>query len=252
MSSPDTSEPARGSDESVPDDDLADFLGLLNELKSTGCNLMVVGDVPRELLTRASSRMLGDDDVVRYRVLAVTDATPESIAERLPDPSESPRPVGETTHVLNHVGAVRSVAATNGTPSRDLAGVKETRIADPELTGLQAALVEAMDDFAARSDALRPADLRVGIDSLEPLLDFYGEDVVRRCLRVVGGHVQNHDAMAHYTLQKSYDSEVVQTLADDADAVVEVRLADSTDDGPVGEQRWHVPNRNLSVGWTPL
>ncbi|MFC7079734.1 DUF7504 family protein [Halorussus caseinilyticus] len=253
MSSPTPRDFTRGSDESPPADDLTDFLGLLNELKSTGCNLLVVGDAPRELFTQASSRMFGDDDTVRYRTLAVTDATPESIAERLPDPSESPRPVGETTHVLNHAGALRSVTtATDPNTPPDLAGVKETRIADPQLAGLQAAVVEAIEEFATRAGSLHPGDLRIGIDSLEPLLDFYGEDVVRRCLRIVGGYVRDYDAMAHYVLPKPYDSDVVQTFADDMDAIVEIRLSDSADDGRVGEQRWHVPSRDLSVGWASI
>ncbi|WP_276301845.1 DUF7504 family protein [Halorussus lipolyticus] len=253
MSSSNPRDFKRGSDESPPDDDFADFLDLLNELKSTGCNLLVVGDAPRELFTQASSRMLGDDDVVRYRTLAVTDATPESIAERLPDPSESPRPVGETTHVLNHAGALRSVtAATDPTTPPDLAGVKETRIADPQLAGLQSALVEAIEEFANRGDSLHPGDLRVGIDSLEPLLDHYGEEVVRRCLRIVGGYVRDHDAMAHYILPKPYDSEVVQLFADDMDAIVEIQLDDTAEDGRVGKQRWHVPSKDLTIGWASI
>ena len=243
---------ARGDDE-PPDDDLTDFLGLLNDLKSTGCNLLVVGDAPRHLFTRASSRMLGDADAVRYRVLATTDATARSIAERLPDPAESPRPLTETTHVLNHAGALRSVTAATGanTPPK-LTGIRETRIADPELAGLQAALVEAVEDFADEADDVRPADIRVSIDSLEPLLDSYGEDVVRRCLRLVGGHVRDRDAMAHYVLPKPFESDAVQRLADDVDAIVEIRMTDSPDGGQRAEQRWHVPGRNLNVGWTPL
>ncbi|WP_435175291.1 DUF7504 family protein [Halorussus sp. AFM4] len=254
MASPESTGPERGAGDPSSDDDLSCFFDVLNELKSTGCNLLVVGDAPRELFARASARMLGDDGANRYRVLAATDATPGSIADRLPDPAESPRPVGETTHLLNHVGAVRSVTdPADATAPADLAGVKETRVADPQLTGLQAALVEAVDDFAARADdPLAPAELRVGVDSLAPLVDFYGEDVVRRCLRIVGGHVRTHDAMAHYVLPEPYDSDLVRSLAADVDAVVEVRLADAAPDGRVGEQRWHVPNRDLSVGWAPL
>lgn len=236
-----------------PDADLADFLGLLNELKSTGCNLLVVGDAPRRLFTRASSRMLGDADAVRYRVLATTDATARSIADRLPEPAESPRPLTATTHVLDHGGALRSITSTTGasTPPK-LAGIRETRIADPELAGLRAALVEAVEDFADEADDVRPADLRVSIDSLEPLLDSYGEDAVRRCLRLVGGHVRDHDAMAHYVLPEPFESDAVQRLADDVDAVVEIRLTDSPEGGRHAEQRWRVPDRDLNVGWAPL
>lgn len=242
---------ARGDE--PPNDDLTDFLGLLNELKSTGCNLLVVGDAPRHLFTRASSRMLGDADAVRYRVLATTDATAQSIAERLPDPAESPRSLSETTHVLNHAGGLRSITSATGanTPPK-LSGIRETRIADPELAGLQAALVGAIEDFTDEADDIRPADIRVSIDSLEPLLDSYGEDVVRRCLRLVGGHVRDHDAMAHYVLPKPFESDAVQQLADDVDAIVEIRLIGSPEGDQHAEQRWHVPGRGLKVGWTPL
>lgn len=253
MVASDSKHSTRGSDDAISDDELTEFIGILNELKSTGCNLLVVGDCPRELLTRASGRMLGDDDVTRYRILATTDATPGSIAERLPDADEAPRPVEETTHVLNHAGAVRSVtAASNPTAPPDLAGVRETRIADPELTGLQRGLVDAIEEFGSRAGTLQPAQLRVGVDSLAPLLEFYGVDVVRRCLRIVGGHVRDHDAMAHYVLPEAYDSDVVETLSADVDGVVEVRLSDSAGDGFAGEQRWHVPDRDLSAGWIPL
>lgn len=236
-----------------PLDDLADFFGTLHELKSTGCNLLVVGDAPRPLFARASGRMLGDAESVRYRVLAMTDATPQSIADRLPDPAESPRSLAETAHVLTHAGARRSVTESTGanTPSK-LAGVRETRIADPELTGLQSALVEVIDEFADDADAIRPADVRVSIDSLEPLLDFYGEDAVRRCLGTVGGRVRDHEAMAHYVLPKPFESDAVRDLAGHVDAIVELRLVDSAADGQHAEQRWHVPSRDLTVGWTPL
>lgn len=252
MVSSDFSRPSRGSSD-TPDDDLTDFLGLLNELKSSGCNLLVVGDAPRDLFTRASRQMLGADDEHRYRVLAVTDASQQSIADRLPDPSESPRPITETTHVLNHAGALRSITAASSanTPTK-LAGVSETRIADPELDGFQSALVDAISDFAARRDCPTFTDVRVCVDSLEPLLDFYDDDIVVKRLRVVGNHVRNHDAMAHYVLPKPYESEAVQTLIDDVDAVVELRLAESSDDDRTGEQRWRVPSQNMTMCWTPL
>lgn len=243
--------PACGSDDDTPDEDLSDFLGLLNELKSTGCNLLLVGDAPRRLFTRASHRMLGADDETRYRILAVTDATPQSVADRLPDPAESPRPISETTHVLNHVGSLRSITdATEASTPPKLVGVKETRVVDPKLEGLQSALVDAISTFANHGYPLRPSDLRVGLDSLEPLLDFYDENVVRQCLRTVGQQARTHDAMAHYVLPQPYDSDVVQTLANDVEAVVELRLSDSMDG--TGEQRWLVPGKDMQTNWATL
>lgn len=249
-----TDEPVvRSEDDSPPPDDLTAFVNVLNELKATGCNLLVVGDESRELFTRASGQLLGDADVVRYRVLSVTDATAQSIADRLPDPNATPRPLTETTTVVNHAGAPRSVTTvSNPSTPPELAGIQERCVADPQLQGLQSALVEGITDAADRATDLRPADLRVGIDSLDPLLDHYGEDVVKCCLDAVGGYVRDHDAMAHYVLRADYESDSVQTLLPSVDAVIELRAVNPETYGHDAQQRWHVPRRNITTEWTPL
>lgn len=251
MSTDHSPSPRAGGDE--PPDDLSMFISLLNQLKSTGCNLLVAGDVPREVFARASARLLGDDGELRYRVLAVTDASPQSIADRLPDPDATPRPLTETTRILNHTGAPRSVtSATDPTTPPELAGIREDCVADPELRGLQSALADAIAETENRAGRLRPADLRVCIDSLGPLLDHYGTDVVRRCLDAVGGHVRERDAMAHYVLADAYDSDRVQTLVPNVDAVIELRTVDPDEFGHDVQQRWHVPRRDITTEWTPL
>jgi len=248
-----TDDPRDRGAEDRPPDDFQSFMNLLNELKATGCNLLVVGDASRELFTRASSQLLGDADVLRHRVLAVTDATPNSIAERLPDPAETPRPLTETTRVLNHAEAPRSVTATTSPDAPPkLAGIEEVRIADPELAGLQSALCEAIDAVAADATRLKPADLRVGIDSLAPLLDHYDADVVAQCLDAVGERVDAHDAMAHYLLPRAYDDDAVQRFVPHVDAVVELRAVDPEAYGHDVQQRWHVPRRDVETEWTPL
>ncbi|WP_135830265.1 DUF7504 family protein [Halorussus halobius] len=241
----------RGAD--GPPDDFQAFVNLLNELKATGCALLVVGDTSRDLFTRASGQLLGDADVLRHRVLAVTDATPTSVAERLPDPAETPRPLTETTRVVNHAEAPRSVtAATSPDTPPELAGIEEVRIADPELTGLQSALCQAIDDVRADAARLKPADLRVGIDSLAPLLDHYDVEVVATCLDAVGDRVRAHDAMAHYVLPRDYDADAVQALVPHVDAVVELRAVDPGAYGHDAQQRWRVPRENVETEWTPL
>lgn len=236
-----------------PTDDLSAFLNLLNKLKATGCSLLVVGDAPREVFARASGRLLGDADVVRYRVLGVTDATTQSIGDRLPDPSETPRPLSETTRIVNHAGAPRSVTAAESpsAPSK-LAGIEETCIADPDLRGLESTLCDAIDEVAEQAYDLQPADLRIGIDSVSPLLDRYDAEVVKRCLDAVGEHARSRDAMAHYLLPESYDNSRVQDLAPTVDAVVELRTVDPAAFGHDAQQRWHAPEQGVTTEWLPL
>ncbi|WP_137286061.1 DUF7504 family protein [Halorussus salinisoli] len=243
----------RGPDDGSPPDDFTAFLSLLNELKATGCALLVVGDAPRELFTRASEQLLGDAEAIRHRVLAITDATTESVADRLPDRDVTPRPLTETTRLVNHAGAPRSVtAATDQTTRSKLTGIQEIRVADPELQGLRTGLVDAIDDLVDSVDALAPADLRVGIDSLVPLLEHYDETVVRRCLDAVGERVRDRGGMAHFVLPDGYEDGRVQALRTLADAVIELRAVDPVDHGHDAQQRWHVPHRDLTTKWTPL
>ncbi|WP_158057944.1 DUF7504 family protein [Halorussus halophilus] len=245
----------RGDREADPPDEYADFLSVLHELKSTGCNLLVVGDVTDYLYTKASSRLLGDADITRYRLLAVTDATTQSIADRLPGANETPRPLPETTQIINHAGAPRSVTtATNESTPRNLAGIPEISVADPELRGLQRTLIEQMDEFAdqAEPSGLNPTELRVGIDSLDSLFEQHDEDVVLQALGWIGQAVTKYDGMAHYILRENYTSERVQALAGDMDAIIEIRSVDPVEHEHEAEQRWHVPERELTTDWHPL
>lgn len=244
----------RGDDDrSALSDDFSDFLDLLNELKSTGCNLLVVGDAPRRLFTRASAHLFGDTEEIRYRVLGVTDVTPQSVAERLPEPTTTPRPLSETTHVVNLAASFRSMTAATDpdTPSK-LAGVRETAVESQQITGLRSDLTDAITHFDDRRESPREVDLRVGLDSLEPLMVRNGEDAVRECVREVGRYVRDANAMGHYVLPKPYDCDLVQSLVPDVDAVVELRAVDPAEYGHDAQERWHVPSQDLTMDWTPL
>ncbi|WP_276280367.1 DUF7504 family protein [Halorussus caseinilyticus] len=247
-----------------PDDSLARFQSKLRQLKSEGCNLLVVGDAPREVFTRASASMLGDPDARRWRVFALTDASPESVYDRLPAASAAPRPLSETTKIVNHALPPRPIADLADTPA---SSVPEVSVGDANLTGLRTELGEAMREFCSQS--YRPAEVRVTVDSLAPLLDHYEFDVVRRFLRAVGERVYDCDAMAHYVLPRSYDSEWCRRLRPEFDAVVELRTApedpapeesshDETDQSNTGtrshyaEERWHLPQSDTTMPWIPL
>ena len=235
----------RGGEDDPPDGALADFHSTLRRLKRDGCNLLVVGDPPRSAFTRASATMLGDPDARRWRVFALTDATPESVYDRLPATSAAPRSPSETTKVVNHALPPRPI-----TDEMDpaIATISEVSVSDANLAGLRTELRAAIADFGVRSR--RPAEVRVAVDSLAPLLDHYDFDVVRRCLRAVGERVSEHAAMAHYVLPEPYDSERCRRLVDEFDAVVELRAAPEGRDEP--EERWHLADAETPTPWVPL
>ncbi|MFC7080147.1 DUF7504 family protein [Halorussus caseinilyticus] len=243
-----------GSESDLTESDgSARFLDVLRELKADGCNLLVVGDAPRRLFTEASGGLLGGTDEPRYRLLAVTDASAQSVVERLPDPEEMAGTFTEMTEIINHASPPRSVVDAGGqseAPSLD--ALSERRVVDPQLAGLQAEIAESMAAFNRHAGTLSPAQLRVGVDSLGALFEHYDENVVRRCLQVVTGYVRDYDAMGHYVLTEPYDSTRVERLAGEFDAVVEVRAVDSEKHNHHAEERWHVPSHDLTTNWLPL
>lgn len=236
----------RGGENGPPDEDLAAFRSTLRQFKQDGCNLLVVGDAPREMFTRASSSMLGDSDAPRWRVFALTDATSESVYERLPSADSTPRPLSETTKIVNHALPPRPITDTAGV---SVATVPEITVNDVNLDGLTTELCETVADFGTRSH--RPAQVRVAVDSLAPLLDHYDFEVVRRCLRTVGRRVRTYDAMAHYVLPEPYDGDRCGRLADEFDAVIELRTPPE-DVGHAAEERWHLTEANATTPWVPL
>lgn len=239
-----------GRSDGRPDDEFIDFLGLLNELKATGCTLLVVGDARRDRFTAASARLFGNPETLRYRLLAVTDASSRSVERRLPSPGDSPFALARTTKIANYEVTPRSVA--DAVPrTEEFDHVPETRVTDAELDGLRAALVSGIDEFARRASGLHPAELRVGVDSVGTLLDHHGESAVREWCRAVGRRVRDNDGMAHYVLRDAYDSDRVRALEPEVDAVIEIRAADPASDRDA-EQRWHVPDRGTTTDWVRL
>lgn len=239
-----------------PDEDLAAFQSRLRRLKREGCNLLVVGDAPRELFMRASASMLGDADARRWRVFGRTDATPESVRDRLPAASVAPRPQSETTKIVSYPIASQRTTETAGTTGH----VPEVTVSDVCLPGFRSELLAALEEFSTRSH--RPAAVRLSVDSLAPLLDRYDREVVRQFLRTVTDRVHDWNAMAHYVLPVAYDSDQCQRLVDEFDAVVELRTTServdeqsSSDDSPQAyraEERWHLPELAATMPWVSL
>jgi hypothetical protein len=106
-----------------------------------------------------------------------------------------------------------------------------------------------MAAFDRQADGLRPAELRVGVDSLGALFEHYEESVVRRCLRLVTGYVRDYSAMGHYVLAEPFESDRVQSLITEFDAVVEVRAVDPMTHDHDAEERWHVAEYDLTTDW---
>jgi len=190
-------------------------------LKRRGAQVLVVGDVPEDVSRRATRRLLGHPDEQRHRVLALNDSRADA-ADWFP---------GERTTADDGValidrrnlrgGAVADAQAEPGRPEPAVIRRIDAEIRDWEPDGTPS-----------------PAVLRVGVYSLEPLLETRGVDAVGTLVARLTAAVRRGRGIGHYHLPRAPDAAAVADLESVFDARVELRSARV---GP--EQRWHLPGR---------
>jgi len=207
----------------------ATFSQALAALKRRGSNLLVVGTTTCGAHLDVCSRLLGDAEHPRKRLLVFTDSD-ERLDERVGDADPT------------DVSIVDSGNVTRGTVASDAGSVppRTTSVPPEDLDALGGAVAAEIDAF----DGLDPAELRVCLDSLRPLLADHDEDDVVGFLHTVTDEVQSVNGMGHYHLPVAPDDPVVGRLAPLFDAVVEVH---ATDDEPY--HRWHLQAPDLTTDW---
>lgn len=248
-------EERRGSSEAI-----ARFRHRLAELKRNGCNILLVGT---NALGSACERLLGESSAgPRYRLFVTTDANSASAHAKLDSvqsgTSVQPGTYHDEAMVVNWDADVRGAAADSedrcrgigdGSAVRNSAEppFREVFVESDDLRELGMAVEETVESFEAESGGLSPAELRLCLDSVTPLVAEYEYRDVRRFLLGLTETVERVDGMAHYHLPAEYDSETVENVEPLFDAVVEVRQTE----GEV-EQRWHLGDPDITTDWLAL
>ena len=208
-----------------PDDELR---SVFEGLKQRGPQILVTGDVPEGVSRRATRRLLGHPSERRRRILALTDS--DAPADRW-----LPSTVDETD---DRVAVVRD---------RTLRGAAAARAPTNDDDDSLAAKVEA--EIAAWVDEdspPKPSVLRVGVYSLESLLETNGVEAVRSLTYRLTGTVRRARGMGHYHLPRGPESQAVEDLRYVFDAHLELR-----ESGAGAKQRWHIPGRG-TTRWVAL
>lgn len=223
-----------GTDELQP----AAFRDALAELKAGGCNLLVTGEVGADVTDAMSGRLLGASDQSRKRVVVLADRTAEDADRVLPEGVSPDDPdVAVVDHSLSTRGATAAGSNAAPTPRPD---PHDGDAASSER--LRREVATTLVDIETAAGGFDPAELRLSLVTLQPLVDRDGVDAVERLVRGVRAHVAGVSGMAHYHLPVADDAAAVERLAPLFDARIELRVESGL--GP--EQRWHLPDRGTS------
>lgn len=212
------------------------FAQALAGLKRRGSGLLVVGAARHEAHLGACRRLLGDAGEDRRRLVVLTDSVPGGEARTDADAG---------LRVIDRRPTARSAAASErsgiGTAPNDLHTLRRETLA-------------AIEAFDAEAEGLAPAQLRVCLDSLRPLLDVYDERTVREFVRAVVEATREVGGMCHVHLPAEGDSAAVDSVADLFNATVEVRTVrrDGNGAAPSIEQRWQLHDPEVATDWLPL
>ncbi|QDX40969.1 hypothetical protein [Salarchaeum sp. JOR-1] len=213
-----------------------EFEEILERLKEEGSSLLVVGDVPGEAYARASRRMFGDGDhAPRQRVLVVGSSAGSTLPTRVGETR-----CGDSDTVITHgTNARTAVASASVTPPV----TPHEHVPAGDANALGRAVLDRIDAF---DGAFEPGELRLGVDTLQPLLDTAGEFQTFRTVDLLSERVRRERGMAHFRLPQPRENRHVRLLEPLFDAVVELRVTDSV------EQRWSLRDENVVSEWVSL
>ncbi|MFB6266024.1 MAG: hypothetical protein ABEI31_00065 [Halodesulfurarchaeum sp.] len=219
------------------------FTDALSTLKAEGSALLVVGTVPQEKFGAVTTHLLGDQEGgPRRRLFVTTNDRLDEIRARLPEPPGLP--LRQSTRVITITERERSAAAP---PIADSAELPTEQVSKGELSALSERILQTIDEFERLAGSLEPAELRVSVDSLTPILDAHDEEDVFRMVHLLNHLVRKKSGMIHYHLPVERESATVRMFAPLFDAVVELRMQDGA-----LQQRWHLQDSDISSEWLPV
>lgn len=213
-----------------------EFQDRLDRLKREGSALLVVGDVPQECYAPVSRRMLGDaEHAPRSRVLVLGGRERPLVADRFIQAT----PGRDRLQLVTHGTTARSaVESTQGLASTTPA----THVDAADVEGLGRAVLDAV--HALEESGFEPAELRVGVDTVQTLFDVAGEFTVFALVDLLSHRVRAANGMIHFRLPRPRDAYQVRLLESVVDAVVELRV-----NGDDVEQRWAVDDGDVTSPW---
>ncbi|PSQ45408.1 hypothetical protein BRD17_01450 [Halobacteriales archaeon SW_7_68_16] len=207
----------------------AAFAERLATLKREGSSILVVGATDTQ--PTACRRLTGGETSTPRRQLFVLTTAGVGHAT-VPDTADA-------------ADDIRVVRRNDGDGGRS-PGI-ETVVDADALPPLGTEIVDTMRAMEAAAGGFEPSELRLCVDSLDPLFDAHGDEAVFRFLHVVTAAATDLTAMGHYHLDRGPDSDAARLLEPLFDATIEVRRVEGVD-----EHRWYLHDEDVTTDWVPV
>lgn len=208
----------------------AAFARTLSALKERGSSLLVVGTTYERGHAAVCDRLLGEPDERRRRLLVRIDGRCGTV----------PGDQGCSTRIIQRD---RPGFAGPDSPAE----AENVLTVAGDIDPLERQSIEEFAALEADCEDPDPAELRLCVDSLRPLLVEHSAERVSRFVDELATRVSLADGMGHFHLPAASSDKYVTMLSSVVDAVVEVRTRDGA-----AEQRWHVFDGAVDSGWLPL
>lgn len=232
----------RGQTQSIPQ--------LLDEYKQTGCTLLLVGDVPDDVLNTVSGNLLGDPELQpRTRVFGLFDRSEQTVHDRLDHAGygRTPTRVVTTTDTARHTCHPEADGGTTSSPSDTYIPDRSLEVSHATADDLTAVATMLDNQIADANSNYDASELRVCIDSLRPVLDTYATAAVDSFLDTMTSAITERRGMGHFVLPVSRTHDAVTQISDHFDILVPLRSANGT-----AEQRWEFPAEGRETDWLEL
>lgn len=212
---------SRDPDELLDEEELS---RRLQEIKRRGCNVLVTKSTGGPAVDRITARLLGSPLEERYRVLVMVRDDVDALAVKFP---ASVSILDDETHLVDYREELDSDDPLP--PDRD------------PLPELRAELDNRIADCVVGRE-LEPSQLRVGVDSLGPLLEQYPTSRVAEFVTDVTTTVREEGGMGHCHVAMSDERARELPFASAFDARIELRQIEAQ---PV-THRIHLPEHGTS------